>query len=251
MEYLRKTQKVNHKLTYRDWNFMWRDSLYWVQKPEYLKNIANPEVYDNYCAEELSSTLNIGDSVYYNRDKTKFFINCSDNKYLDGFKRFENLIATGLKNKEYNLNDARCSLNYSSYKQLIENYKGKNIYIVLWTSPFAEASVIPFLPALLDIEKVCKDEIKVINICIDEAKNKNLWAAKIIDNSWKGDHYFFPIKNENDSIVHKLNCKNIFGYCYGGVAYKLIVKNGTMINDFDSPQQLTKVKIEKYINTVR
>lgn len=246
MEYLREMQTNNPKLTYRDWNFMYQDSLYWTQKNRLLKTMTTPDVYDYFRAEELSAnTLNLGDIISYSRDKKEFFNNCNDKKYIDRFKNFESLLDSGLKDKEYDLGNSKCTLNDITFKQLLERYKGQNLYLVIWTSGFAEAEVIPFLPALLDLEKECKGDIKVLNICIDEAKNKNLWAAKIIDNTWKGEHYFFPIKSENDNIVQMLNCKKIFGYCDGGATYKFIDKNGKMVNDFGSPQQLSREKIKE------
>lgn len=138
-------------------------------------------------------------------------------------------------------------LNEITFNQLIKNFKGENLYLVIWAAPYAEVGVIPFLPALLDFENECKGDLKVLNICIDEEKNKNLWAAKIIDNAWKGEHYFFPINNKNDTIVQMLNCKKIFGYCDGGVTYKFIDKNGKMVNDFSSPQQLSREKIKELL----
>ncbi len=61
------------------------------------------------------------------------------------------------------------------------------------------------MPAIINLEENIKEKFEVINICIDQEVNKNLWAARIIDNSWKGNHYFLPIEG-NDSTLSNFNC---------------------------------------------
>jgi hypothetical protein len=264
VEYLKDKQKSNPKISYNDWTSFAQDSLFWVNRFSNLKKLFKPESYDRYYADVLSSELSSGDLLYFNRDKIDFYNNCSNSKYIERIRNFETLLTTGLNNKEYNLNDTKYTLNDSTFKILLQSFKGKPVYIALWSSPYVEAGIIPFLPSLYDIEKDFKGDIEFIDICIDNVKNKNLWAAKIIDNNWKGNHYFFPIADkkdkvihnfpitdEYDSIVYKLNCKGVFGFCEGE-SYTFIDKDGNMINNCESPRMLTKDKIEKYTkNTVR
>lgn len=89
MEYIKNLQTTKPALTYRDWNFMQYDSVFWVQRNILLKRMVKPHVYDHFCAEELSADLSLGNLDSYEKDKTEFFHSCKNRKYLDRFKDFK------------------------------------------------------------------------------------------------------------------------------------------------------------------
>jgi hypothetical protein len=237
--------RSGQKISYKDWNKFARDSLFTFEKFNDLKKSFSARGYNRYYADQLSIALNEGDFSFYNRARIDYFKNCNEKKYLERFEKFEYLLANGLNNPEYNLGKANLTLNDSSFNALIRGFKGKPLYIVLWSSRSAEAAVLPFLVSLYDMESRYQGNLQFVNICIDEQKNKPLWAAKIIDNSWKGNHYFYPMDNDKD-IIKRLDCEGIFGFCEGE-GYSIVDKDGNLNNNIDPPRELTMDKIGKYL----
>jgi hypothetical protein len=170
---------------------------------------------------------------------------------LSRIENFNDLLKNGLKNTEYNLGDDKLQLNGLSVDSLIESHKGKAMYVIIWSARFAGASITPLMSSIMEFEKNNSDELEIINICVDENKYKNLWAARIIDNSWKSNHYFISLEG-NDSIIHKFNCEDISSFCDGGATYSFIDEDGKILNNVEAPIMLTREKISGYLNkTVR
>ncbi|MFA9392972.1 MAG: hypothetical protein ACERKD_24405 [Prolixibacteraceae bacterium] len=244
MEYLKSIRHENQQLTYG--NFGIDDySKYQNWRFNYAKDNLNPEVFDAYCASELTDGLSMGDL-----NKTmyeKFIQNCSSKKYINRINSFVDLLNNGLNDTVYNLN----TLNSQKLDSLLKSKNGKNVYVIIWSSQFAGASIISELPSIIDFEKENLGQIEIFNLCIDKEKYKNLWAARIIDNSWKGNHNFLPAEN-NDSIINLFSAQNISGFCDGGATYSFIDKNGNISNNIEAPILMTKEKINQYReNTVR
>jgi len=178
-------------------------------------------------------------------DSYKQFIkNCNNNKYLNRINHFQNLLENGLQNTDYNLSASQFALTPTKLDSLLKSFKGKPVYLVIWSAQFAGSTVIPKLPSIIDFEKENLGKIEVVNICIDKANFKDLWAARIIDNSWRGHHYFLPSEG-NDSIINMFDAKNIFAFCYDGATYTLIDKDGNLVNGVDAPIMLTKDSLTK------
>lgn len=244
-EFLKNKQKENPKLTYKNWDSYLNTSLYidWVSSN--LKRKFNTEVFDKYYADILGWILTLGDS---DEDRYEYFSEqCTNIKYLNRIDEFKGLLDNCLNNPEYNLDASNLSLNDSKFNSLIESYKGKSIYIVFWSAQFAGSSIIKNLPVFKDFEKTNENELVVVNICIDKAEYENLWAARIIDNSWKSTHYFMPIEG-NDSTLNKFSSKKISSFCEGGATYTIIDKEGNVYNEVEAPIGLTKDEIERYLN---
>lgn len=248
VEYLKSIQQENHQLTYKDFRIddysKYRNWCF-----NYAKDNFHSEVFDVYFASVLTDGLSNGN---FNKDLfEKLNTNCSNRKYINRINSFVDLMDNGMNNLEYNLNANEFTLNSRKLKSLLKSNKGKNLYVLIWSAQFAGATVISELPAIIDFENESQSEIATLNICIDKEEYKNLWAARIIDNSWKGNHYFLPAEN-NDSIVNLFSAQNISGFCDGGATYSVIDKNGNITNNIEAPIIMTKEKLNQYLeNTVR
>lgn len=245
VEFLKSKQKENPQLTYKDWNSFSNSPLYrnWISA--YLKSSFKTEVYDKFYADQIAWFMTLG--IPYEEPYNNFKQQCTNKKYLIRINNFKDLLDSGLKNPEYNLSSDNLSLNGTKFNSLIESYKGKPIYIIFWSAQYAGSSIIGHLPSIKNFENANQGEIEVVNICIDKAKYKNLWAARIIDNSWKATHYFMPIEG-NDSTLHKFSSEKISAFCDGGATYSIIDKEGNIYNRIEAPIRLTKDEIKKFLN---
>jgi len=238
IEYLKTLQKNTPSVTYRNWNSYFENYLVynnWISS--YLKANFNADVFDKYHADRLSWDMTVGSS--YDKSYKQFIKYCSDDKYLKRINKFKDLLENGLNNIDYNLNASQFSLTPTKLDSLLKSYKGKPVYLIIWSAQFAGSTIIPNLPSIIDFEKENMGKIEVVNICIDKAKFKDLWAARIIDNSWRGRHYFLPSEG-NESVINMFDAKNIFAFCYNGVTYTLIDKNGNIVNGVDAPIMWTR-----------
>lgn len=248
IEYLKYRQKENSHLTYKDFRIddysKYRDYSF-----SYAKNNFNPEVFDMYYTSAIFDGLSMGN--YNNVLHEKFVKTCSNNKYLTSINRYLSLFNNGLNEAEHNLSNEELTLNPTRFDSLINSYIGKDLYLVLWSAQFAGSTIISELPSVLDFEKENKGKIKVLYVCIDETQYKNLWATRILDNSWNGNHYFLPAEN-NDSLIKHFAAQNISSFCDGGATYSFIDKKGIVTNRIEAPILMTKEEIERYMNnTVR
>ncbi len=248
LEYLKSIQKDSVQLTYRD--FRVKDySKYRKWSFDFAKNTLNQEVFDAYYASALTYGLTMGvlnDELY-----ERFKNNCTNEKYLRRVKDFNELLTNGLSNLEYELSSDEYELSMEKFGSLLKKNKGNNVFVTIWSAQFAGATLISELPAIIDFEKENRDNITFLNICIDKEKYKNLWAARIIDNSWKSNHYFLPSEN-NDSLINLFSAQNITGFCDGGVTYSFIDKTGNITNNIEAPILITNEKLNQYKkNTVR
>lgn len=247
LEYLRNLKERKQiKITYGNWQSFFNNSNYanygkWVAS--FLKDNFNNEIYTKYYADESawSMTLGYDYKMYYDKLDT-----ASGNKYIKRLDEFENLLENGLRNKEYRLDKNDFNLDKSKFASLLDSYKGKSLFIVFWSAQYAGASVINKLPSIKGFEKENKEKVSIINICIDKGVNKNIWAARIIDNSWKSEHYFLPIE-ENDAILNKFSDKKISAFCDGGVTYAFINRRGDIKNAIEFPFHSSTKEIEKMI----
>jgi hypothetical protein len=176
---------------------------------------------------------------------------CTNKKYLNSINRYIDLLDNGLTNAAYDLNNDKYTLDSIRFDTLIQNYKGKNLYLIIWSAQFAGSTIISELPSVIDFANENKGEIETIYICIDNLKYKHLWSTRIIDNSWQGKHYFLPAEN-NESIINRFAAQRISSFCDGGVTYTFIDKKRQIINSVERPILLTNDNIYKYLNnTVR
>ncbi|WP_117885746.1 hypothetical protein [Aureibaculum luteum] len=245
IEYLKKLEEQgNVRVTYGNWQSFFNNSDYeeWVNS--FLKDNLNKEIYNKYYADLSTWLMTLG--ANYKTYSKKIDIN-NDNKYVKKINEFENLLEDGLDNKDYTLNEDAFTLNKSKFKSLLENYNGKPLIIVFWSAQYAGASIVNNLPSIKNFEKENKEKISTINICIDKKVNKKVWAARVIDNSWKSKHYFLPIE-ENDSILNEFSDKKISAFCDGGVTYAFIDENGIINNAIEFPFHLSTNEIEKMMN---
>lgn len=244
VEFLKSKHKEDRSLIYKDRNSISDSPLYknWVRT--FLKNNFKTDVIDKFYADQLAWLMTLG--FQYEELYEKFKRQNVNKKYLNRLMEFSDLLDKGLNNSEYNLNADSLSLDNLKFNSLIDSYRGKSVYIVFWSAQFAGSSIIKDLPAFKDFEKANKNEIVVLNICIDKAENKNLWATRIIDNLWKSTHYFLPIEG-NGSTLNKISNKNISAFCDGGVTYTIIDKDGNIINEVEAPTKLSKGEINKYL----
>lgn len=244
-----KSKQGEAQLTYNNWNSSWHDETFLPWSISFLKKNFKSDIFKKFYAEYLVFSLTLGEpyeELYsvLNNDST-------NNKYLNRINNYISLLEDGLENPEYNLNSDELTLDKFSLNNIFENSDKKPTYVIFWSAQFAGASIIPNLPAIKDFEKNNKNEINVVNICVDKEKHKHLWAARIIDNTWKSNHYFLPVEG-NDSTLLKYNIKNISSFCYGGATYSIVSDSGEIINNAEPPMLIPKGKINEYLNkTVR
>lgn len=248
-EFLKSKQSTKQQIIYNNWNSSLQDDTFFPWTITFLKQNFKTDIFTKFYAEYLVSSLTLGEPFehFYSVIKNDSI----SNKYLNRINNYVSLLETGLENPEYNLSSNKLTLDELSLNKLFESPGKKPTYVMFWSAQFAGASIIPNLPAIKDFEKNTKNEINFVNICVDKAKHKNLWAARIIDNTWKSNHYFLPVEG-NDSTLLKYNIINISSFCYGGATYSIVAENGEIISDVESPMTITKGKINEYLNkTVR
>jgi hypothetical protein len=244
IEYLKNLKEQEQiEVTYGNWQSFFKNSNYGNWVASFLKDNFNNDIYNKYYADESAWLMTLGYDykMYYKKLNTG-----SRNKYIKRLNEFENLLENGLDNKDYMLNISNSNLDKSKFESLLDNFKGKSLFIVFWSAQFAGSSIINNLPLIKHFEKANNGKINIINICIDKEDYKNIWAARIIDNSWKSKHYFLPIE-ENDFILNKFSDKKMSSFCDGGVTYAFINKKGVVNNTIDFPFHLSTREIEKMI----
>jgi len=244
-----KLQRAGKTVTYAEWNSVYDDSTVADQAIRLYHESMSPEAFDVYLAIELSSLLNMGEYEYYKRYKPEYDKYCTSRKYSDCLLAFEKLIDNGLTDNTYRLDDPAKTLDYSAFHQLLDSFKGEPCYIVVWSARWGEAFVLPLLPHITDLEKTYRGKMKVIDVCIDEPAYKGLWAAKIIDNSWKGNHFFYPVQSvddPNEPLVKELKCGGIFSLCQGE-SYCLATASGELITKFAAPRDIKENVMKDYI----
>ena len=203
LEFLKNLQAKGTEITYSSWNLYMRDTLYRDWIPNFIKSNFTTEVFDRYYVVPVAMYQTLG---YDYTDDYAFLKEESTNqKYLKRVQAFDELLKDGLTDQNYNLGSDEYLLNKQELDELIYNKTEKPVFLVFWSARFSGSSIIPTMPAIINLEENIKEKFEVINICIDQEVNKNLWAARIIDNSWKGNHYFLPIEG-NDSTLSNFNC---------------------------------------------
>jgi hypothetical protein len=244
-----KSKQGDNQLTYNNWNSSLQDESFLPWTISFLKQNFNPDIFTKFYAEHYVSSLTLGEPY----EELYSIINSDSisNKYLNRINNYIRLLENGLENSEYNLNSDKLTLDKLSLNKIFESSNKKPTYVKFWSAQFAGASIIPSLPAIKDFEKNNNNEINFVNICVDKAKHRCLWAARIIDNNWKSNHYFLPVEG-NDSTLLKYNIKNLSSFCYGGATYSIVTENGEIINNVEAPMTITKEKIHENLNkTVR
>lgn len=244
LEYLKYLQNSGENITPENCNSFLETREFWDWKIDFTKENFNDDVFNMSVAGELPAVMYLG---YDYKEAYEYFGGkITHDKYLNWINNFKNLLDSGLNNTDYNLASEELTLDKRKFEQLVANNNDKPIFFVFWSARHAGASVIQNLPALNDFEKIYSKDINVIKICLDKAEHKNLWAARIIENSWKGDHYFMPFEN-NDSTLNAFSTKNISSLCTGGVNYAIRKPDGSIINNVDAPLKLLNGGTDKYL----
>lgn len=239
-EFIKTKLQENPGLRYKEWNktIAWDEYSPWIK--QYLKDNFTHDVHDRYYADMLNwyATMGIDDAPLH-----QYLSNNAYNKEcLHRYDAFKKLLDNGLD--DANLNDKALTLDKRTFDELLQMHKGKNVLYVFWSAQFAGASVLNSLPAIAHLEK--QYGLTVINICVDRAEYKNLWAARIIDSKWKGSHYFMPIE-DNTGTLEAFGNNNIGSFCSGGAAYILVNKAGSIRKDITRPTEFTKVKMASFL----
>lgn len=241
-EYLKSTFP-NKSLPFKDWNssIKWNDYLTWVRAN--LKAKFNAEVCDQYFSNLTASYMTMGMDAADNISHLKE--NGTNSKYITRIKSFKNTLDYGLENKKYGLGAEPQPLDEAKFAILLKKYQNKNVMIIFWSAEYAGAYILDNIPAVHNFKK--NNDVEVINICIDKQANKNLWAARIIDSSWKGNHYFMPVET-NANTLRQFSSDKIEAFCYGGVTFTMISKSGTIYNKVEKPLEMSRVEINKYLD---
>ena len=242
-EYLKGIQNSGENINLKNYNNFLQGREYAKWKTDYIKQTFNSEVFNMSMAGPLAFYMSLG--YDYSKSYVNFVENCTNEKYLNWINNFKNLLDNGLNNSEYNLSSEELTLDKIKFDKLVSENINKPIFFVFWSARFAGASVIQDLPALNDFNEIFGNDINVLNICLDRAEYKNLWAARIIDSSWKGKHYFMSFEN-NDSTLNAFTNKDISSLCSGGVTYAIMKQDGNIINNIDSPIRLLNSEKDKF-----
>lgn len=244
LEYLKHLQNSGENITLGNCNSYLEIREFWDWKINFTKEIFNDEVFNMSVAGELPSVMYLG---YDYKEAYEYFGGkITQDKYLNWINNFKSLLDSGLNNTDYNLASEELTLDKRKFEQLVADNSNKPIFFVFWSARHASASVIQNLPALNDFEEIYDNDINFIKICLDKAEHKNLWAARIIESSWKGKHYFMPFEN-NDCTLNAFTNKNISSLCSGGVNYAIRKSDGSIINNVDSPLKLLNEETDNYL----
>ena len=207
---------------------------------QFVKSNFSNEIFYKYYGDYSTGLMTWG---IQNEDWFKYLKNSEPNKYLNRVLRFQDLINNGLSRKDYDLGNEFKNLDKSKFEKLIEKNKDLPIYIVFWSAQAAGASVIDELPSIKHFEKKMEGKVNVLYICVDKKKNKELWAARVIDEEWRGSHYFMSIEG-NESTLNDFSAKNISSLCSGGASYSFINKSGKIFKDSQGPFYMNKIDFE-------
>lgn len=244
IEYLRNQQtEEGLAITYGNWRDKLRSDAYPQWCSGYLKQNFKQEVFNKYYAEYATGLMTWG--MDYGSWLNYLMLN-EDSKYVNRAQNFVQLLDHGLKNDVYRLDQQARNLDEKKFKRLLNSYKNSPLFIVFWSAQAAGASLIDELPSLKAFEKNFQDKIEVVYICVDKKENKNLWAARIIDESWQANHYFLPTE-ENKTTLNRITDSDISSLCSGGASYSFIDKDGEIKKEIGGPFYLgEKAKEELY-----
>ena len=246
LEYLRDLKsRKDVKITYGNWNTFLQEPEFIDWVPKYLKPNFNEDIYNKYFADYAAWFMTLGydyNLFYKNIDSLS-----QNNKYAVRLKAYKELLDSGLDNKEYGLNSDTLVLNEKKFDLLLKRYDDKPLMITFWSAEYAGSTIIDNLQAIKSFEKENRINVRSINICIDKEVNKNLWAARIIDNSWKSEHYFMP-EEGNEFALKKCTDKGIAAFCNGGATYSYMDKNGKLHNEIEFPFHKSIEGIENMAN---
>ena len=243
VEYLKSLK--DKELYYENWYeyVSEEDFINWEGK--FLNENFTPEVRDRYYSEVFSWLVSMGQPYDKYSKQLDYLQNNANSKSYQKSVDFIKLMETGLTDKKYNLADASKQLDKQKLEAILEKYNNKkNVLLVFWSAEFAGSSILNQIPSLQHLEK--EKDLQIVYIGIDRAGLKNLWAARIIDNNWKGEHYFMPIEGNEDSLK-KFSSDDIYAFCDGGATFSIITKNNTVLNKVENSYQLAAGKIKKYL----
>ncbi len=247
----RYLQRIGKSLIYPEWNSIYDDTVYMNNAFNYIRDENKAEEFEYLLANEFSMSLNMGYFDEYLEYKHELFDHCKNGKYTRTLEEFSSLIETGLQNSEFDLGNPEKSLDSLKFNKIMEEQDERPIYLSFWSPKYSEAWIMPFLPEFLDFEKRFEDKLRIISVCVDEDKYKGLWAAKVIDNHWHGNHYFYPVKSENlraNPFIRKFISRNIFSLC-DGECYSLFDKDGKLINNnVPSPRDFNQSTLTEFLN---
>ena len=242
VEYLRHQQRQEGLvITYGNWRSMLATDGYGPWCSEFLKRNFNSEVFNRYYAGEATWSMTYG----INCETSLSYLNLEeDNKYVNRVQAYRQLLKKGLENKTYGLAQKAKTLDEQKFNKLLSQYKNTPLLIVFWSAKAAGASLLDELPSLTAFEKDNKGKTEVVYICVDHLAHKNMWAARVIDESWQAEHYFLPIE-ENETTLQSLTDKDISNLCSGGATYTFIDKEGEIQKGIPAPFYLKGKEIEE------
>ncbi|MEM9326619.1 MAG: hypothetical protein AAGA85_13225 [Bacteroidota bacterium] len=243
MGYVRDVSRRSEaKVTYGNWRSFLYDTDYFDWIATYMQTNFNEEINNKYYADLAAWTMTLGND--YESAYHRISVENRSNKYLRRLDEFKTLLEEGLDNAEYGLNDNDLELDEHSFNALLESYENEPLLIVFWSAKFAGASIIDLVPAIKSFEASSQEEVNLITICIDEQVNKKVWAARVIDNDWKSNHFFLPVEGQ-DSILHQFTDRDISTFCNGGASYAFIDRDGQIHQGIQFPFYQSVEEIEK------
>ncbi len=203
--------------------------------------LLNGEVLQKYIADELY------DMLLYSALDYDIFKECYleyDKKFIDPFYRkpidnFNQIYKTSLEDDKYLMDSPGKQINDSSIIKLLESFKGKKTYLVVW-GVGGSFSMCPLSKlGLLNKLKAQNPDIRFVALCFDEIKQKRDWAAAVIQHNWDWEHYFYA-DGKNMDFIEKYKLKDVFQTCTEEMYY-LINENGEIeINNGD--KVITRLK---------
>ncbi|WP_454801468.1 TlpA family protein disulfide reductase [Mucilaginibacter phyllosphaerae] len=144
---------------------------------------------------------------------------------IDAYVKEENLLA---KSNYADITIDTVS-NFKTIQDIVNRYKGQNIYIDLWATWCAPCK--QEFPYYKDLENDFKlRNIKLISVSIDKPAMKNYWEKVILTSHLKGTHFLV-----NKDLMEDINDK-VYNYKQVSIPrYLLFDKNGKLVNG-DAPR---------------
>ncbi|GJM28592.1 MAG: hypothetical protein DHS20C17_12270 [Cyclobacteriaceae bacterium] len=233
-KYLIDRQEKGFEVTYGNYTNSFHNTAFNNWSAEFIDRHFSDNVIHKYHADNIAFQLTSG--YPYDEPLDRIGGNSSFQKRIVHFRK---LLEDGLMNEDYALDDNNLILDSLKFSELLAGITERPTYLIFWSARFAGATVVRHLPAIEALENQYKNKIRVLNICIDEMKYRNLWAARIIDNSWNSQHYFMPTET-NENSLHNFTTERISSFCYGGVKYVYKDANGKITETAKGPLQIPK-----------
>lgn len=160
---------------------------------------------------------------------------CSVKKYINYLKSQRELLVNGATTSSSMSSAKDKVLNNNELKSLLDKFIGNKVILVVWSTDYLPDEMCYFNK----LQEIFK-KYKVVFVCVNSPKDKNLWVFNIINYNLIGNHFFNPFPN-NCEILSKLLNYNELCESKNSIPIEgtfIIDKNGEVLNRFSLLSEL-------------